>query len=218
MFSRLAGRPSVVAALLTLGGTAAAYGRARPGRRPTGSAQESGNADSEASASQTRTVEAMRSITIGRSVEELEALVSQPSTLTQMLRPLAEVETSADGGVQLRLRVPREGLAWSIAMRRHEAGSVAWQAQPSEPVRATATFSFASAPKDWGTVVTLHVCLTAPGPVLALLGSDVLEPVRRTLEETALRRLKSLAETGEIPTLERNPSGRVQHAGTGHMS
>jgi hypothetical protein len=36
----------------------------------------------------------------------------------------------------------------------------------------------------------------------------LLGVVPETLASRALDRLKSLAETGEIPTLDRNPSGR----------
>ncbi len=63
-----------------------------------------------------------------------------------------------------------------------------------EGVEASASFS--PAPGDWGTVATLTVRGGGTGMVSRLKAGR------------ALRRFKSLAETGEIPTLEHNPSAR----------
>jgi hypothetical protein len=60
---------------------------------------------------------------------------------------------------------------------------------------AEASASFSPAPGDWGTVATLTV-----------RGGNGM--ASRLKLGRALRRFKSLAETGEIPTLEHNPSAR----------
>ncbi len=52
--------------------------------------------------------------------------------------------------------------------------------------------------RDWGTTVTVRLELSAPVPGI---GSQILAG-------KAVRRLKALAETGEVPTTERNPSAR----------
>ena len=52
---------------------------------------------------------------------------------------------------------------------------------------------------DWGRVVTLDLTLEAPQPGLGA----------QALAGKAVRRLKSLAETGEVPTTERQPSARA---------
>ncbi len=51
---------------------------------------------------------------------------------------------------------------------------------------------------EWGTTTTIDLELSAPVPGMAA----------QTLAGKALRRLKSLAETGEIPSTDRNPSAR----------
>lgn len=50
----------------------------------------------------------------------------------------------------------------------------------------------------WGTTTTIRIRLTHPAPLL----------VRQTVAGKAIRRFKALAEVGEIPTTERNPSAR----------
>jgi hypothetical protein len=52
--------------------------------------------------------------------------------------------------------------------------------------------------RGWGTVYTVHLRFDAPLP----------GPVARAEAGKVVRRLKSLAETGEIPTTARNPSAR----------
>jgi hypothetical protein len=51
---------------------------------------------------------------------------------------------------------------------------------------------------DWGTITTVHLRLhtAVPGMATQLLAGKVV------------RRLKALAETGEVPSTERNPSAR----------
>lgn len=64
---------------------------------------------------------------------------------------------------------------------------------------------FGSDQGDWGTTVTLSLELDVPLPRSAA----------RPLAGKAIRRLKALAETGEVPTAARNPSARATSEGAG---
>ena len=63
---------------------------------------------------------------------------------------------------------------------------------------ADASISIGGPDRDWGTTVTLELRLSAPVPDIAT----------QTLAGKAVRRLKALCETGEIPTTASNPSAR----------
>ena len=63
---------------------------------------------------------------------------------------------------------------------------------------ADASLDFGPEARGWGTTVTLDLRLEAPVPGTAT----------QALAGKAVRRLKALAETGEVPTTERNPSAR----------
>jgi hypothetical protein len=63
---------------------------------------------------------------------------------------------------------------------------------------ADASISIGAPDRDWGTTVTLELRLSAPVPGMAT----------QTLTGKALRRLKALCETGEIPSTAFNPSAR----------
>jgi hypothetical protein len=56
--------------------------------------------------------------------------------------------------------------------------------------------------RDWGTTATVTLRLESALPGMAT----------QTLAGKAVRRLKALAETGEVPTTEHNPSGREAQA------
>ena len=57
--------------------------------------------------------------------------------------------------------------------------------------------------RDWGRTVTLRLELSAPVPGAAT----------QTLAGKAVRRLKALCETGEIPNTDFNPSARADAGG-----
>jgi hypothetical protein len=61
-----------------------------------------------------------------------------------------------------------------------------------------ATLEFGPGKPDWGTTVTVSVKLSAPVPGMAA----------QTYAGKVVRRLKALAETGEVPTTAFNPSAR----------
>jgi hypothetical protein len=63
---------------------------------------------------------------------------------------------------------------------------------------ADASISVGAEDRDWGTTVTLELRLSEPVPGMAT----------QTLAGKAVRRLKALCETGEIPTTASNPSAR----------
>ena len=62
-----------------------------------------------------------------------------------------------------------------------------------------ASISLSSAQGDWGATVTVSLELQVPLP----------RPAAQLLGGKAVRRLKALAETGEVPTTQDNPSART---------
>lgn len=154
--------------------------------------------------------EVNRSITIGKPADELYQFWRDPEQLSQIMGQFAEV-TSAD---ENRLRWSVSGptgrsLSWETNIVEERPGEFfRWASVEGASVPNEGSIHFRPAPGDRGTEVTLRLQFDPPdalsdSPVTKLLGI-----VPDTLAGTALRRFKSLVETGEIPTLERNPSGR----------
>jgi len=65
-----------------------------------------------------------------------------------------------------------------------------------------------SAPGDRGTSVPLRVRFDPLGGALGDAAAKVAGVVPSMLADKALRRFKSLVETGEIPTIARQPAAR----------
>ncbi|MEI5675619.1 MULTISPECIES: hypothetical protein [unclassified Nocardioides] len=135
-------------------------------------------------------------LTVGRGVDELRDLWSDPVRLG---RVLAEPYTGHPS-------------AWRSESVEVVAGRVLFRARSGhvvDPMRVSGAVSFVAAPQDLGTEVTLTLVLEDPMPG----GGDLAVGA---MAHKALRRAKALAETGEIPTLDHNPSAR--HDPTGQDS
>jgi uncharacterized membrane protein len=182
--------------------------------QPAGTTTESGTAttpQSTGTASQpTATTPVERSITVGKPADELHRLWRDSETLTQIVGHFAEVTDAGEDRQHWRVDGPLGWSAeWDAEIVEDSSGeSLRWESVEDGALLREGSVRFRPAPGDRGTEVTLRLQFDPPG---GALGSTVLERlgfVPATLANEALGRFKSLAETGEIPTLERNPSGR----------
>ncbi len=154
--------------------------------------------------------EVERSLTVGRSAEELYGLWLEPGTLPKIMSHVAAVRHKENNQTHWQLNLPLgRSLEWDTHVteeRRDEFihwASLAGAALPSEGF-----VRFRPAPADRGTVVTLRLEFSPPGGALGRAAAEQFAAVPKNLVSKALRRFKSLAETGEMPTLEHNPSAR----------
>jgi len=129
--------------------------------------------------------EAECTITVGRPAEALGRLWREPGTLTRITSHLGERAATLERDVRVVDDQPGRLLRW--------------EPRPGAELPTEGTLRFRKAPNDEGTEVTLR---------LRLAGAPVPGLVARAATEKTLRNFKALAETGEIPTLERNPSAR----------
>lgn len=156
--------------------------------------------------------EVERSITIGRTADELHQCWSDPRTLPRVMAGLATVRASRDGRMHWRIDGPlgraREWDTETVDDRPGEG--IGWRSLPGAAVSNEGSIRFRPAPGDRGTVATLRLRLDPPGGALgdaaiSLLGTRPID----LAVDGVLRRFKSLVETGEIPTTERQPAARA---------
>jgi uncharacterized membrane protein len=152
-----------------------------------------------------------QSITINKTPEELYQAWRKPSVLAAIMKHFAEV-TDLD----------RERTHWVInntVGRKLEWDAYVVEDRPSEFLRWQSSIgarwpnegsvSFRPGPGEWGTEVTLFLRFDPPGADLTGAMLKRLNFVPRILAHKALARFKSLMETGEIPTLQNNPTART---------
>jgi uncharacterized membrane protein len=155
--------------------------------------------------------EAERSITIGKSADELRQYWLDPKTLPQIMAGFATVEPAGDGRMHWKL----EGLLgrsweWDTETVDRPGEGIGWRSLSERGIKNDGWLRFDPAPAGRGTVLTLHLRFDPPagvlgGRALELLGSTPLKLVA----EAVLRRFKNLVETGENPTTARQPAARA---------
>ncbi|WP_250536448.1 SRPBCC family protein [Caballeronia sp. AZ10_KS36] len=154
--------------------------------------------------------EAKRVITIGKPADALRQRWLDSRTLPQLMAGFATLHPIGDNRMRWEIRTPLGRLyQWESEIVDQPGGSIAWRSLPGAAIANEGSVRFDAAPNGRGTVATLHVRFDPPGGALGqglvqLLGAT---PVN-VIADNALRRFKSLVETGEIPTTERQPAAR----------
>ena len=151
-----------------------------------------------------------RSLTIRATPEQLLERWSDPEVQRAVLHDRATL-VSGD----------RQQMVWSVRTHgdRHvdvrsrqvewvEGRSVRYLSEGEHDVRIESELAVTPGPSDRGTQANLRVGYVLPGGVVAETVAKWLGSAPELIVSTVLHRFKALLETGEIPTLERNPSAR----------
>jgi uncharacterized membrane protein len=183
-------RWAAVGGLVTVAGGYAAYRRRRPG----------------AASGQ---VEIQRSLTIQRSRAEVYRSWRDPGTQPLVWGHFAELTDVSSDGARWRVEAPlRRSLEWETRIVEDaEAERVRWESVDGD-LPNEGTVEFRDAPGDLGTEITLRVRFDPPAGALGDVAVRLLDDPPKLVLAKTLRRFKSLVESGEIPSTERNPSAR----------
>ena len=156
--------------------------------------------------------EVERSVTIGQPPEALYQRWRDPATLPQVMAGFATVRASGDGRMHWTIEGPLgRTYEWDSETSDDSPGvGLGWRSLPGAAIPNEGSIRFTPAPADRGTVATLRLRFDPPVGALGdaavqLLGTKPLD----LAVDSALRRFKSLVETGEIPTTERQPAARA---------
>lgn len=151
-----------------------------------------------------------RSVTIGKSAEELYRLWRAPETLSRLLGDFAEVSAAGEDRMHWKVHAPLgQSVEWDARIVESRPGEeVRWVSPEGAAWSIEGAVRFRPAPANWGTEVTFRLHIRPPGGAAGEAAMRHLQSVPGALVHKVLRRFKSLAETGEIPTLHHNPSAR----------
>lgn len=152
-----------------------------------------------------------RSLTIEKPAEELYQRWRQPETLSRIMGHFADIRASGDGQTHWQVHGPfGHTLEWDMRTIEDRPDELLrWQASPGTQLPVEGSVRFRPALGDRGTVVALRFQFDPPGGVLGDAALKLLGGAPGLLASKALRRFKSLVETGEIPTTERQPAVRA---------
>ena len=140
-----------------------------------------------------RNVLVRRAISVRADAVTLHELWRSPQTLQVLAGDHVRVEPSGDG---LQWTIPALDFSWATHLLEDCPGeSMRWSTAGDDPLEIEAALSFRPAPADWGTEVHLEYRIAAP----ALL-RKAIETIGDLYGHAMLRRMKSLAESGVVPT------------------
>ncbi|MEW6296759.1 MAG: SRPBCC family protein [Thermodesulfobacteriota bacterium] len=151
------------------------------------------------------------SITVGKSADELYRFWREPQSLSRIMGHFAEVTAAGAGRTHWVVRAPLgQSLEWDAQVVEDRPGELLrWESLAGAQLPTAGAVHFRPAPGDRGTEVTLRFRFDPPGGALGDAAVKLLGPAPGMLAGRALRCFKSLAETGEVPTTEHNPSARA---------
>ncbi|MDS0476733.1 SRPBCC family protein [Natrinema sp. 1APR25-10V2] len=155
-------------------------------------------------------VETTRSVTIGRPADEVYERWRDPDAMTHIYRGLVDVTAESEDRWNWTANGPLGASAsWTTQVVEDRPGEfLRWESVEDAPVASEGSVRFREAPAGRGTEVTFRFRFEPPGGPVGTAVTKRLEIVPDSLVAVALDRFKSLVETGEIPTLEGNPSAR----------
>jgi uncharacterized membrane protein len=154
-------------------------------------------------------LELQRSVTVERARDDVYRRWREPETQALVWRHLAEVTNATEHGAHWHVEAPLgRSLEWETRIVEEREGElIRWQS--SGDVAGTGSVEFRDAPRDFGTEITLRVRVDPPGGAFgAAAARRFSEPPKLVLAK-ALRRFKSLVETGEIASTDHNPRARA---------
>lgn len=187
-----------------------------------GASKGSAMAISPSDSSAAKTKQTVRqSITIGKSASELFALWLNHDVVSKVMYPFGYMTSLGSDHVRSTIELPVgkvELEALLVEVRPNEL--VHWRTVSESLIQVNERMHFSPAPQGLGTIATLNYEVDysklPAGAMLRAIGT-FFERAPRSMLRKVLENFKSIAETGEIPTLERNPSGRANRNRKGDL-
>jgi uncharacterized membrane protein len=149
-------------------------------------------------------------ITIGRTPADVYSFLLSLDHLIRVIKGVDDIQRVGEEDSRWMSSLRNgEPFEWQVNIRVKTPGeSLRWTSTANGTTKTSGEIHLAKAAGDRGTVVALTMDYEIPGgrvgEWLAMLGGHDPD----TLALINLHRLKALLETGEIPTVEGQPSGR----------
>ncbi|MCK6545770.1 DUF2892 domain-containing protein [Myxococcota bacterium] len=154
------------------------------------------------------------SITINRPREEVYAYFRNFENHPRFMRHLKFVSSMGDGRSHWALKVPGGPLVeWDARLVEDVPPELLrWESIEGSDLDHHGEVWFEDAPGDRGTEIHVHWKYRPPGQGVGALFAKLGESITTTTLRQELRRFKQIVETGEIATIQGQPSGRERRA------
>jgi len=191
--------------LMTLAGGALMY-RGLSGNCPVNSAIGRNTAEQE-----TKPLTITKTLTIRKPKEELYNFWRQLENLPQFMEHLEEVRQLDSRRSYWKAKVPIgvTSVEWEAEIIQDEPNQrIVWRSVPGSTVDNSGEVVFLDAPGNRGTEVRATIIYRPPAGAIGAGIAKLISPATEQMVKEDLRRFKRIMETGEIPTIAGQPSGR----------
>jgi uncharacterized membrane protein len=152
---------------------------------------------------------------------ELSAMWRNPDVIGRVMQPLGEVQILGTDHLLYKFNLAGKQVQVECILSEERAGELVHRKSlPAAGFRLDERMGFKPAPQGRGTEATLAYDVdrsdVTTGATLASLAS-LFEGAADVAIRKVLHNFKSLAETGEIPTLKHNPSARGGKSSDGDL-
>jgi uncharacterized membrane protein len=156
-----------------------------------------------------RGLRVQKSISINSSPAELYQFCREPSNLPRIATSVQSVTENSDRQLHWRVTDPGQGqIEWVTQIVEDRPNQlISWRSLNSPPIEHSGSIRFSPGPDTRGTIVRVEILRRPLKPGISASLQLFASRADFHLSE-ALRRLKAVMETGEIPTTEGQPSGR----------
>ena len=151
----------------------------------------------------------IQTVAINRSPEECYQLWRDFANLPRFMRHVESIEVLDDRRSHWVVRGPGgSSIEWDAEITDDQPNeTIAWRSIEGSDVSHAGRVRFERAPAGHGTFVKVRIAYDLPGGKLGSLVAKTIGKDPSQLIQGDLRRFKSIVETGEIPTIEGQPSG-----------
>ncbi|HRW03738.1 MAG TPA: SRPBCC family protein [Caldilineaceae bacterium] len=156
------------------------------------------------------TIEIERAVTVDKPAGELYNYWRKLENLPNFMAHLQEVKQT-EGNQSHWVAKLAGGLpvSWDAEIVEDVPGErIVWRTVPGSTVEQQGRVAFKPATGERGTVVHVDIKYSPPGGIIGETFAQLLNGVTAQQVKDDIRRFKSLMETGEIPTVDGQPSGR----------
>ena len=161
-----------------------------------------------------RDIHVEQSITINKPAAELYRFWREFRNLPRFMKHLESVTTLTSGISRWVANGPAgHRVEWDAEIYNEKENElISWRSLPGSEFVNAGTVRFEPAPGGRGTVVRVTMNYNVSGGRVAAALARLFGQAPEQLIAEDLRRLKQISETGEIATIDGQPSGRAQNA------
>lgn len=150
-------------------------------------------------------------VTIDRPADELYRFWRDPQNLPRFMSQIEAVTVQSDTRARWKMSTPLgTTLEWDAEITNEVEGKhIAWRSVEGSMVNHSGEVRFRDAPGGRGTEVHMKVNFAPPAGAVGATVAKLFDGATETQLRADLKRFKQLIETGELATIDGQPSGRA---------